>query len=563
VTADDQNAPFTPEDLPELLKGILEDRGVKATDLRGFLAPSRADLPRPDSLPGIVDASRVILNFVHGKREIVVFGDYDCDGVCATAIAVRALEALQAKVGAFMPVLQDEGCGMSEASVARMLEEHPHVGLVWTVDNGINSVDFVARLRARGIAVVVTDHHIPGNVLPAANAVVDPMLSSPDVLQANPFCGAGVAFQLVRQLADDARRRELAGAAELVELVAGNELLILAGLATVTDVMPLVGPNRVLVSVALRHFRSEAPVGLQELLAQSGDAGSGRLFSRTFGFLLGPRINAAGRLSSGIEALSLLLERDRAVARSRAQYVETLNLRRKQIARDMFERAREQVVPGASAQVIDLSDGNPAVAGIVAARLLDALGGNVPVCVFANDHGSARAPEGFNLLEAFMACESVLGRYGGHAAAAGFSVLEGQAEHFRELLCAYCDAHGTSSDTPRREGMPHRWVMPHDFTRDGWLALAEAVAALEPFGEGNAMPVFGFHNVLLSEVKTIAGGRHLQVVIAGTGLRAVFWNRGDLVLELRRSAHLPRDIVFTLGVSDYGERHAELNIVSV
>jgi len=539
--------------LSPILARILSDRGLSAAELDDFLNPTIGRLADPAELPGIVPAAEVVLDSLVYRRKIVIFGDYDCDGVCATAILSKTLKALGGDVSEFIPDRQTEGYGMNDASLARMLKENPGVGLVVTVDNGINAVPQIRDLKRRWMSVVVTDHHLPGDELPDANALVDPKVAAPKHLE--NLCGAGVAFLLANRVVTEAKRRGVYKGGSLA-----GPLLVLAGLATVTDIMPLLGQNRILVSEALRRFSDCAPVGLKELQARASRSGHDEMTSRSFGFMLGPRINAAGRISSALEALELLTTDDREIVRELARIIDGYNVERKAIEQRMLDEAISLVVPGAAAQVLDLPDGHPGVAGIVASRVLEHLGGNSPVCVRAGGHGSARAPAGINLREAFVHCADALDRFGGHAAAGGFSVKEGRIDDFRRLLCDYCAgmAVGEAAAAPTNE--PDAWIGVGDIS----LALAEELRLLEPFGEGNAEPVFGLRGVTFSDVRPLgADGRHLSLTLGDCGLRAIQWNRGDLVEQMRREGEKAHDLTFTLAISDYGERHVELRVVSV
>ena len=556
----------------EIIDRLLAARGVSPEERDAFLHPSLSGLAAPEELPGITQAADAILAAVGAGRKIVVFGDYDCDGVSATAILVKAIRALggENSVATFIPDRLSEGYGMSDAAVARCMSVHPDVGLVVTVDNGINSISQIAALKGKGVNVVVTDHHLASRaegrpdgefVLPPADAVVNPKVSAPAHLA--DLCGAGVAFFLANKVVSDARRRGMYSGPNLA-----GPLLVLAGLATVTDIMPLLGQNRILVSEALSRFRTLAPTGLKELHLRAARNGSDRLTSRDFGFMLGPRINAAGRLKSGMEALDLILSEDREAAREQARVIDEYNLGRKSIEREMTDRAMEMVVPGASAQVIDLPDGHPGVVGIVAARVMERMERKTPVCVIAGGHGSARSPDGVNIRDAFVACDAFLEKYGGHAAACGFSVKEGMTDAFRDALCRYCDSLGVAAASTCDDGDPELWIEPEDVT----IELAEAIEGLEPFGEGNREPVLGFRNAFLSDVRPLGSdGQHLYVSIsAGTSaersasrLRAVWWNRGDLVESLRASSSAPHSLKFNVVASDYGERHPELRLVGI
>ncbi|MBO7720919.1 MAG: DHH family phosphoesterase [Kiritimatiellae bacterium] len=537
--------------LNAIVEKIIADRGVTAGEREAFLRPSVAGLAGPGELPGVVEAADVVLAAVAAGRETVVFGDYDCDGVCASAILSRTLRALGGKVSEFLPDRLSEGYGMSDASVARMLAGHPGVGLVITVDNGINSVSQVAELKRRGISVVVTDHHLCGEELPAADALVNPKVAAPPHL--SELCGAGVAFLLANRIMSEAKRRGLYDGPS----VAGP-MLVLAGLATVTDIMPVTGQNRILVAEALRNFARFAPVGLKELYCRAAKSARSDISSRDFGFLLGPRINAAGRMASGMEALELLLCDDREIVRELAYIIDGRNNERKAVEQKMVDGAMAALVPGAPAQVICLPDGHPGVAGIVASRVMERLGGSVPVCVYAGGHGSARAPAGFNIRDAFVACAGVLERFGGHAAAGGFLVKEGMTDEFRRLLCEYCQAHPPAPVSAGEK--VDVWIEADDVD----LSLAEDLRLLEPYGEGNEEPVFGIRGVYFSDVRPMGSdGRHLSAVLRRSGLRAVKWGAGDQVEKLRAASAAPHDITFTVEVSDYRERHAELRLHSV
>ena len=231
-----------------LIARLLALRGVTAQTLEQYRRPKWSDLPPPDELPGIADAAAAVLAMLKSGRRIVIFGDYDCDGVCATAILVLVLRRLSevlkasaspsAQVVAFIPRRLTEGYGLSEASVARMFEEYPDAAMVLTVDNGVNAVEHIASLKAKGMAVVVTDHHLPGEALPAADALVNPKVSAPSALE--ELCGAAVAYFLARQLfrlvREETGRDDVAGGMN-------GALLEMASLATVTDIMPLAGIN--------------------------------------------------------------------------------------------------------------------------------------------------------------------------------------------------------------------------------------------------------------------------------------------------------------------------------
>lgn len=544
--------------LPQVLIDLLARRGVAAAELEGFLNPKLADLADPLTLDGVRKAAEIILSAVRERREIVIFGDYDCDGVAATAILAKTIEALGAKASTFIPRRLTEGYGMTEASVGRMLKEYPSVALVVTVDNGINSIAEVEGLRAKGIEVVITDHHLPtvemsGALrLPAAAAIVNPKVASPSQLK--ELCGAAVAFFLSRAMVDASRREGLYRG----ENVAGP-LVVLAGLATITDVMPLLGQNRILVYHALRLFNAYAPIGLKKLLERASRASAVKLSSRDFGFCLGPRINAAGRIAEGGEALELVMASDDDIAAVAAQNVDGYNNQRREIEQRMLEEALTKIVEGEEAQVIDLPGGHPGVAGIVAARVMERLDRKCPVCIVVDGHGSARAPVGYNLRDVLAQCSAQLERFGGHALAAGVSVAPGKVEAFREAFAAACRLQAAAAIAAGGETNDFDAVIEPKLLT---LEFAQAVARLEPFGEGNAEPRFAFEAVELNEVRNFgAEGRHLSVTVGG--VRGVWWNHGHLVEQLRAQASLPRQVIFAVERSEFGSPHVEMRILAI
>ncbi len=533
--------------LTPLQARILARRGITPETLAAFLNPTLAALTAP-AFGEMTQIAEKILSAVRARAPIVVFGDYDCDGVCATAILVNTLKALGATVTPFLPERLTEGYGMTEASVARMFAENPSVALVITVDNGINSIAQIAALKARAVEVIVTDHHLAGESLPDC-----PILHTTDI------CGAGVAFFLANALVTRAKSDGLYKGPNI-----GGPLLILAGLATVTDIMPLLGTNRVLVAEALKRFRAWAPIGLKELFDRAARTGTTTLTSKDFGFLLGPRINAAGRLASGTEALNLILATERETARTLARQVDLHNTTRKSIEQSMTEEALAQVQSTAAAHVIDLKGeaSHQGIAGIVAARVMERLDPPVPVAVIVKGHGSARAPEGYHVRDALAAAESALVRFGGHAAAGGFSVADGALDRFRRQFEAACGAQAASCTA----GEPGCRVYDAEVTSaDLTLAFAEWLQTLEPFGEGNPMPTFLLRNVYLKDVRPLGlDAKHLTVTFQDNKIpRAIWWNRGDLVENLRAHSAKPHDLVFTVEVSTFGEKHAELRLQAI
>ena len=576
--------------LSSILARLLASRGVTEEGREAFLDPSLTRLARPNDLPGITDAVRVILPFLRTKQKIVVFGDYDADGVCASAILVTALRRLGGNAEAFIPHRFNEGYGMTAASLERLQREQEGVALVVTVDNGISSPDEVAKLKKRGIRVVVTDHHLPGKTLPKADALVNPRVKS--CSGCTDLCGAGVAFFLASALAQAATEEGLyAGTKKF-----SGPLLVLAGLATVADLVPLKEQNRILVAQSLAYFDRCAPCGLRELRDKAARSAAA-LTARDYGFLLAPRINAAGRMKTADVAFNLLVctDEDREAARQLASRIDGFNGERRGFEQTMFLEACAQIQEacqkkgmseedlsavvvwgaGCAAKATESAEKqswNLGVAGIVASRLLEHY--HVPAAVVVRVHdeersvqesetGSVRAPNGYNVHDALAAASEHLVRFGGHAAAGGFTVKPGAFEAFRAAFTSACAKQGKErvldADARDFDG----WVEPGVLT----LALYADIRRLEPFGEGNPEPVFGLRGVTLREVKVMGvEGKHLSLTFVNRDVpRAIWWGHGERAEDLRKHAAAPYDILFTLTTSGFDSAlpHLELRIVDL
>lgn len=560
---------FRTAGLPPILARLLASRGVTEEGREAFLDPSLTRLARSDDLPGMTEAVQVILPFLHTKRKIVVFGDYDADGVCASAILVTALRRLGGNAEAFIPHRFGEGYGMTAASLERLWCEHADAALVVTVDNGISSPDEVAKLKVKGIQVVVTDHHLPGENLPKADALVNPRVQS--CPGSADLCGAGVAFFLASALAQAATEKGLYTGPKF-----SGPLLVLAGLATVADLVPLKEQNRILVAQSLAYFNRCAPCGLRELRDKAARSAAA-LTARDYGFLLAPRINAAGRMKTADVAFDLLVctDEDREGARQLASRIDGFNGERRGFEQTMFQEACAQidkageedlqaVVAWDAGCVTGATKGQRwhlGVAGIVASRLLEHY--HVPAAVAVGETGSVRAPDGYNVHDALAAASEHLVRFGGHAAAGGFTVKPGAFEAFRAAFTTACakqrKEHALDADARDFDG----WVEPGDLTPGLYADLRR----LEPFGEGNPEPVFGLRGVTLREVRVMGvEGRHLSLAFVNRDVpRAIWWGHGGRAEDLRKHAARPYDVFFTLTTSGFDSAlpHLELRVVDL
>ncbi|HLG07842.1 MAG TPA: single-stranded-DNA-specific exonuclease RecJ [Gaiellaceae bacterium] len=477
----------------EVTASVLVRRGLADPhDARRFLA---AELPGHDPfLLGDMAAAveRIRTAVVAGER-ICVHGDYDVDGICATAVAVLLLRELGADVGWHLPSRFEEGYGVSRDTLGRLAEQG--VGLVVTVDCGITAVEEIAEARALGLDVVVTDHHRPGETLPEC-AVVSTRPSS------YPFpelCGAGVVHKLGEALLG-------------TDHPAVRRNLDLVALATIADVVPLVDENRALAFAGLRALASTQRPGLQALMSAARvdpaavDAGA-------VGFRLAPRINAAGRLCRPDVALQLVLTDDPEEARSLASELEDLN-RERQAVEDRILREASALVetmpePGRRRRgyVLWREDWHEGVIGIVASRLVERF--LRPVVLIAGSHdgwkGSGRSVPRFDLHAALGACAEHLERFGGHRAAAGLSIDPAHIEAFADAFAAYADTHLAVEDL-RESTAIDAVVSAEDLT----LALARELDHLAPFGLGNPDVTLLLPATQPVTPSTVGDGKHLR-----------------------------------------------------
>jgi len=551
--------------VPSLVAALLVARGVtRPGDVKAFLSGGLTDLRDPETLPGVPEAADRILAAVKAGRQIVVYGDYDADGMTATAILVGCLEALDAKPRWYVPNRFEEGYGLNAEALEKLAAEG--ASLVVTVDCGIASVAEAVRARDLGLELIVTDHHSFADTLPEAAVLVHPRLPG----TAYPFgelCGAGVAFKLAWAIATRA-----SGSKQVTPRL--REMLLrgigLATLGTVADVVPLLDENRIIVRRGLECLRTRGGPGLAKLLELASLHEKRALESEDVAFRLAPRLNAAGRFGEAAKGIELLTTADAARAESLASYVHELNTRRETEERSILlaatKQALEQFDPEADAALVLADRGwNAGVVGIVAGRLAERF--HRPVVVIAQGaheglvaSGSVRSVSGFDVHAALMPCRRLLVTCGGHAAAAGLRVDEGRIDEFREAFVAEVAAR-----------------MPAELRRaqlalDGETTLAglslhavEQIEQLAPFGQGNRRPVLCASRVALLEPPRAigGGGRHLamRLVQHGTKIRGVAFGGADWLPHLPPPGQ-PFHVAFKPKINEFqGRRTAELELV--
>jgi single-stranded-DNA-specific exonuclease len=536
---------------------LLCQRGLGDPELaRRFLSPSLDHLHDPMALADMGVAVDRIMAAIARKERIAVHGDYDVDGVTSTVILRRALEMLGADVVHFIPERLKDGYGLQPTSVDRLHADG--VALIVSVDCGIRGADAARRARELGVDLIITDHHEPDTELPPALAVINPKrhdCSYPDKYLA----GVGVAFKLVQALCRRAGRESLA-----------QGFIKIAAIGTLADVVPLVGENRVIAKLGLDLLsRGPHKVGLRALLDVSGLSGK-TIDSYHISFMLAPRVNAAGRMSTPDIATRLLLAADETMAdeaRQLAMQLDSENVRRQHEEAEILAAARKivQTDPevGARSILVVAGEGwHRGIIGIVASKLVDAF--HRPAIVLSVEdgvaYGSCRSFSRFDMLAALERCGHLLVRFGGHKLAAGLTL---DAARIRELRLA---VNAVADETLGPEDLMPRLCIDGDLTFRGITGpVASEIASLAPFGAGNPRPVFAARGVEIIDGPRKLKERHLKMSLKQDGriFRAVAWRaaeRQDYLTEHKASL----DVAFSLEQNHYnGETRLELTLADL
>jgi len=533
-----------------LLAQCLVNRDLsEPADIAGFLEPRLKNLADPFLLPNMDTAvDRLLL--AHQRRErLVIFGDYDVDGVTSTAILLLVLRELGWTVDYYLPHRMDEGYGLSHEAVENCLQKHP-VSLLLAVDCGSTTVDSIAWLNQRGVDVIVLDHHQVSNPAPSATALVNPQLHG----RFTELCSAGLAFKLAHALVKRGRQSGFPGA-EKFDL---RPLLDLVALGTIADIMPLTGENRILVSAGLQRLNATERPGLIALkkVAQCPTP----LGPHEVGFQLAPRLNAAGRLETAEAALRLLMASDLTEAMPQAQDLDACNRERQKLERGIAEEVmgaiRSKFNPEQHFVIVEgQGPWHIGVVGIVASRVLQQF--YRPTIIVGGDgeqwRGSGRSIAGFDLAGALRECGDLLVRHGGHAMAAGLSILPGNMDQFRSRL----------NDLARRALKPEE--LQPVLHLDAEVGLEEMsfeclrhLGRLKPTGQGNPPVQFCARNLTHQRPLQRLGveKQHVKMWVTDgtTTHEAVWWGGGNQSLPLGRF-----DLSFTPQINQYnGLRSVQL-----
>ncbi len=546
--------------LPSVLARLLHQRGLRDPDAaQRFLDPSLAHLHDPFLLTDMGPAVARLHQAIERRERVMIHGDYDADGITSTAMLQRALEILGADVGHFVPDRMTDGYGLQPKTIEHLASLGAR--LIVSVDCGIRASEAARRALELGVDLIITDHHEPEVELPRAVAVINP--KRPDCAYPEKMlAGAGVALKLVQALLKD----HAAGAGAL------SSFIKMAAIGTMADVVPLVGENRVIAKFGLDALsRGPHGTGLEALLEESGLSGK-RLDSFHVGFVLAPRLNAAGRMGHAGRAVDLLLSRgrdaeSRAAARALAKELTDENTRRQESEAGMLLEARRMVekdpeIGGHNMLVVASEGWHRGVVGIVASKLVESFW--KPAIVLAIEdgvaHGSCRSIPAFDMLAALEANPDVFMKFGGHKQAAGVTVEVGRLPEMRRRLTEYANRKLEPGDLiPRlRIDAP---LSLSEITGD----VVQALSRLEPFGSANPKPIFRASPVELAQPPRVMKERHLSLIFrqGGRAFRGVAWRAAEREAYLSAN-RFGLDLAYSLDQNDFrGERVTELTVADV
>ncbi len=480
-----------------LLAGILAARGITDPTEALTLLAGEEELSDPMLLTDMDKACARILEAIDKEQTIVVYGDYDVDGVTATALLYQHLKGMGASVKCMLPSREGDGYGLSKNAIQSIHDKGCQ--LIVTVDNGISALEEAEFAASLGVDLIVTDHHLPHDALPKAVAVVDPRRAD-DHSPFKGLCGAGVAFKLCAAL-DGCPPEEMLD-------YCGD----LAAVGTVADVMPLTGENRTLVKAGLKLLQQTDRPGISALLEEVGLEGK-PITAENVSYAIAPRINAAGRMDNAVTALQLVLCEDEERAEELAHKLNEINVARQETEQEIVKAAQEQLdaEPAILEDRVILiwgRDWHPGVIGIVASRLVEKTGRPV-IVVSVDEHGegkgSGRSVQGFNLHQCIASCEDILLRFGGHAMAAGLSVREENLPELRRRLNEWAARECAVLFTPPLEC---------DLSIHLDRITVESVRRLEqlaPYGAENPTPVFVLEKAVIDGIFSVSEGKHCRL----------------------------------------------------
>ena len=534
--------------ISNLLAKILVNRNLtKNEDIDLFLKPTRHDFHNPYLMPDMALAVDRIIKAINNKEKILIYGDYDVDGITSITVVKNFLLERGANVIQYIPNRLNEGYGLNKDTIKKISEDG--VNLIITVDCGISGIEEVDYANSLGLEVIVTDHHEVGEILPNAIAVVDAKRKD-NTYPFRELAGVGVGFKLIQAIA---QRLEL----EEKEYL---KYLDIVCIGTISDIVPLVDENRVIAKLGLKLVEVTKNVGLKALLEASGYK---KVDSFTVSFGLAPRINACGRMGKEKEALNLFLTQDENEAKEIALKLNEYNKERQDIEKRIYEDAVSKIEKSeADKQVLVLGSENwhHGVIGIVASKITDLYFKPSILICFEEDEGkgSGRSVPGFDLHEALMNCNTYLEKFGGHSMAVGVTLKKENFEKFKEEFEKYAQNSNICDIIPIIK-------IDEEITlEDINIKAVEELNMLEPFGEANKMPLFMYKNLKIHSIRTLSEGKHIKLTLKDNNfyIDSIGFNLGHFAEEYQIGDKV--DIVGSLEINRFnGRESVQINLKDI
>ena len=528
-----------------LLAKILVNRGITTEkDIKQFLSPTRKDFYDPYLMPDMEKAVERIIKAIDNKEKVLIYGDYDVDGITSVTVLKSFLEERGLKVDEYIPNRLDEGYGLNKTAVEKIASEN--YTLMITVDCGISALEEVKYANSLGIEVIITDHHEPGENLPEAIAVVDAKRKDNKYPFRN-LAGVGVVFKLIQAISLKLNLEEK----EFLKY------LDIVCIGTISDIVPLVDENRVIVKLGLKLVEQTRNLGLKTILQASGYQ---KVDSTTISFGIAPRINACGRMGHQEEALKLFLSTDTEEVVKLADKLNEYNKQRqekeKQIFLEALEKINKEAINEESVMVIDGENWHHGVIGIVASKITEMYFKPSILLCFEGEEGkgSGRSIPGFDLHEALTKCEGSLEKFGGHSMAIGLSVKKHQIEELRKKL-----------DEIAKEKQIDKIVSILKIDaqvelKDINMQIVESLKHLEPFGEENKVPLFVFKNLKIDSIRALSEGKHIKLTLRQDNkniINAMGFNLGHFTNDYRIGDKV--DVVGSLEINKFnGEENMQI-----
>ena len=530
--------------LSELLSNILVNRGIDTKEkIDLFLNPTRNDFHNPFLMPDMEKAVDRILQAIQKQEKVIIYGDYDADGITSITVLKNFLEERGLQVGQYIPNRLEEGYGLNKTAVKQIHEEQ--YSLMITVDCGISGLEEIAYAMELGMEVIVTDHHEPGEQIPTCLAVVDAKRKDNEY-PFNQLAGVGVVFKLIQAIS---MKLDLDAKAYL-------KYLDIVCIGTISDIVPLVDENRVIAKLGLQLVQMTKNIGLKVLLQSIGYK---TIDSTAISFGVAPRINACGRLGKAQEALNLFLTKNLEEAKEITKRLNEDNVERQTTEKKIFEQAKEQVTSQQEEPCIVLGQEgwHHGVIGIVSSKITDMyFKPSILICFEGEEgKGSGRSIPGFDLHEALMKCSTYIDKFGGHSMAIGITLQKKNFEKFKKEFEEYaqnCHIHDI---------IPVIQIDEETSLAQINIETVKQLSLLEPYGEANKIPIFLIRNLKVQAIRSLSEGKHLKLKLGQDNfiIDAIGFNMGDLATQYQIGDKV--DVVGSLEINSFnGNEQIQLNL---